>query len=107
MRAGKNSNSRKLLWLVGPALLLGLLALVAARATPAPSPDASAPEGPVVLHISHAEVVPELRGKGFSEPMVRAALDDVRVRGERVVSTCSYVSAFLESHPDYADLIAR
>ena len=71
------------------------------------SVSASAPEEPVVLHISHAEVVPELRGKGFSEPMVRAALDDVRARGERVVSTCWYVSAFLESHPDYADLIAR
>ena len=69
---------------------------------------AIAAEGePTVLHISHAEVALDLRGKGFSEPMVRAALDDVRTRGERVVSTCWYVSSFLGTHPEYADLMAE
>ena len=62
---------------------------------------------PPVVHISHAEVAADLRGKGISEPMVRAALDDVRSQGALVVSTCGYVSALLDRYGEYADLIQR
>lgn len=59
-----------------------------------------------VVEIPHSEIVPELRGRGLAGVLVGATLDDLRRRGERVIPSCSYVSAFITRHPEYADLVA-
>lgn len=58
------------------------------------------------LMFPHTVVDPSRRGQGLGEVLVRAALDDVRRRGRRVVPTCWFVAAFLDRHADYADLRA-
>ena len=55
----------------------------------------------------HTEVLPSLEGKGFGAVLVAGALDDIRVRGLRVVAFCPFVRAYIRRHPDYADLVVR
>ena len=52
----------------------------------------------------HTEVPPELGGKGIGSKLVRGALDQVRARKLRVVAQCPFVKAYIEKHPEYADL---
>jgi uncharacterized protein len=59
-----------------------------------------------VLVFHHTETVASLRGNGIGAQLVRAALDDVRARGLRIIPTCWYVAEFVEQHPDYGDLLA-
>lgn len=58
---------------------------------------------PEVLVFTHTEVQRE--GEGLGSALVRAALDDARGRPARVVPQCPFVAAFIERHPDYADLV--
>lgn len=54
----------------------------------------------------HTVVPPELEGQGVGSRLVKAALDDTRARGLRVVPACSFVAAYIKRHPEYRDLIA-
>jgi uncharacterized protein len=54
----------------------------------------------------HTEIVPHLRGRGLGAVLVRAALDDVRATGRRVVPHCWYVARYIDEHPAYTDLVA-
>lgn len=54
----------------------------------------------------HTVVDPARRGHGLAAVLVRAALDDVRAEGRRVVPQCWYVAQFVDDHPEYRDLIA-
>ena len=54
----------------------------------------------------HTEVEPRLRGRGLGAELVRAALEDVRGTGQRVVAHCWYVAQFIDEHPEYRDLVA-
>ena len=38
--------------------------------------------------------------------LAKAALDDVRRRGRRMVLVCPFMTAYVQRHPEYADLIA-
>ena len=58
-----------------------------------------------VLVFHHTEIDTPLRGAGLGAALVRAALDDVRARGRQIVATCWYVAAFVDQHPEYADLL--
>jgi uncharacterized protein len=54
---------------------------------------------------THTEVDPDAEGGGVGSTLVRGALDDVRARGLRAVPRCSFVRAWIDRHPDYADLV--
>jgi predicted GNAT family acetyltransferase len=58
-----------------------------------------------VMRIVHTEVPPDLAGHGIAADLVRTALDTARSNGWRVITACSYAKAFLEKHPEYADLL--
>jgi hypothetical protein len=60
-----------------------------------------------VLHLTHAEVPPSLEGRGVGSRLVRAVLELVRARGERVVPRCPFIAHYLERHAQYRDLVAR
>lgn len=51
---------------------------------------------------THTEVPPADEGKGIAAALVRAALDDTRARGFKIVPACSFVVAFVQRHPEYA-----
>ena len=58
-----------------------------------------------VLVFTHTEVNPDAGRSGLGGTLVRAALDDVRAKGEKVVAQCPFVRGWLERHPDYSDLV--
>ncbi|WP_433119954.1 GNAT family N-acetyltransferase [Micromonospora sp. CA-246542] len=65
------------------------------------------PRGEDVLVFTHTEVDPGFQGKGVGGALIRATLDQVRARGGRVVPQCPFVAAFIDKHPEYADLVAE
>lgn len=50
----------------------------------------------------HTETPPQDEGKGVASTLVRAALDDTKAAGFKVVPACSFVVAFVRRHPEYA-----
>lgn len=54
----------------------------------------------------HTEIDPSIRGQGLGAVLVKAALDDVRGTGRRVVPACWFVAEFISDNPDYQDLLA-
>lgn len=59
-----------------------------------------------VVTFPHTVVFDEFEGQGLAGQLVTAALDDVRIRGKKIVAECPYVARFVEKHPAYADLVA-
>jgi uncharacterized protein len=57
-----------------------------------------------VITFVHTEVPPELGGKGVGSKLIKGALDQVRAAGLRVIAQCPFVKAYIEKHPEYADL---
>lgn len=64
------------------------------------------PLGDGVEVFPHTVVEPAHEGQGLAAVLVQHALDDVRARGVKVVASCSYVAHWIDSHPDYVDLLA-
>jgi predicted GNAT family acetyltransferase len=57
------------------------------------------------VELTHTEVDPAYQGQGLAGRLAAAALDQARADGLRVVPTCPYIASYIESHPDYADLV--
>ncbi|MET0931648.1 MAG: GNAT family N-acetyltransferase [Aeromicrobium sp.] len=62
-------------------------------------------DGEVVV-FPHTEVFQQFEGQGLGSQLVGGALDDIRVRGKKIIAKCPYVARFVEKHADYADLLA-
>ena len=58
-----------------------------------------------VITFIHTEVPPELGGKGIGSKRIKGALDQVRADGLKVIAECPFVKAYIEKHPEYADLL--
>lgn len=54
---------------------------------------------------THTEVDDAQEGHGVGSRLVRGALDDVRAAGLRVRPLCPFVKAYIDGHPEYADLV--
>ena len=59
-----------------------------------------------VVTVTHTGTDPAHRGKGIAAELTTFALDDIRSRGMKVRPLCPYTSAFIDSHPAYANLLA-
>jgi uncharacterized protein len=57
-----------------------------------------------VMTMPHTVVEPAYGGRGLGGTLVQAALDSAREQGLRVRPICSFVAAFIDDHPDYAEL---
>lgn len=60
-----------------------------------------------VVTFVHTEVPDALAGRGVGATLVKGALDQVRAAGLKVVPQCPFVRAYIEKHPDYADLLKQ
>ena len=58
-----------------------------------------------VITFIHTEVPEALTGKGVGSHLVKGVLDQARGRGLQVVALCPFVKAYIEKHPEYADLL--
>ncbi|MEY9929447.1 putative GNAT family acetyltransferase [Catenulispora sp. GP43] len=59
-----------------------------------------------VAVMPHTVVEPQFEGRGIGGKLAKAALDDARERGLKVAPRCWFVAAYIEKHPEYADLVA-
>ena len=50
-------------------------------------------------------VFPEFRGKGIAGQLLGGVLDMLRAEGRTVTLTCPFATAFVQSHPEYADVV--
>jgi hypothetical protein len=57
------------------------------------------------LILVHTEIDEARAGHGLAGILVAGALDDIRVRGLKVVPVCPYVERFIERRPEYDDLV--
>ncbi len=57
-----------------------------------------------VWDFNHTVVPPELGGRGIGSKLVQGALADVKAQGGKIIPTCSFVAAYVEKHPDAAEL---
>jgi hypothetical protein len=59
-----------------------------------------------VMTFTHTEVPPHARGGGIASRLIAGALAAARARELKVVARCSFVSAYIERHPEFRDLLA-
>ena len=55
----------------------------------------------------HTEVDESMEGRGVGSRLAAEAIADVRAKGLRITARCPFIAAWLERHPEHADLIAR
>jgi len=53
----------------------------------------------------HTRTEPAFEGRGVGSRMAQVALDEARASGRRVVPVCPFISAYIDRHPGYADLV--
>ena len=58
------------------------------------------------MTITHTGVPASLGGRGIASQLARFAFDEAKAKGWKVVPACSYVSAWIEKHPEYQELLA-
>ena len=60
--------------------------------------------GQIVL--IHTETLEGFEGQGVGSTLARAALDDIRARGEKALVVCPFLQSWLSKHPgEYADIV--
>jgi hypothetical protein len=58
------------------------------------------------LSIRHVEAPPALRGHGAASQLMQGIADKARAEGLKLRPLCSYASAWLGQHKEYADVVA-
>ena len=59
---------------------------------------------PYQVVLTHTVIPERYSGRGYAASLVQAVLDDIRASDKRVVPVCTYVRAFIDKHPEYADM---
>jgi predicted GNAT family acetyltransferase len=58
-----------------------------------------------ILGLIHSEIPEGLRGGGVGSTLVQTAFDWAREHDMKVDVFCPFVAAYLETHPEYSDLV--
>ena len=61
---------------------------------------------PGQIAFTHTEINDRFEGRGLGGKLVSFALDDARARDLAVLPFCPFVKAYIQRHPEYADLVA-
>lgn len=57
--------------------------------------------------LTHTEVPASHEGKGLGSQLVKAAANDARERGLKIVPQCSYARTWFERHREQGDVLAE
>jgi predicted GNAT family acetyltransferase len=58
------------------------------------------------ITFTHTSVPEALEGQGIASRLIAHALGDARDQGLSVIPQCPFVAAYIEKHPEWADLLA-
>lgn len=58
-----------------------------------------------LLVLSHTSVPQEVEGQGIGSALAEAALSHARAAGFQVRPQCPFVSAYVERHPEWRDVV--
>jgi predicted GNAT family acetyltransferase len=58
------------------------------------------------ITFTHTKVDDRFEGQGLGSRLAEAALDDARRDGMVVTPRCPFIAEFIETHPEYSDLVA-
>jgi uncharacterized protein len=61
---------------------------------------------PGVLTFYHTEVPRQLRERGIASRLVHGALEQLRAEGLKLVPRCDFVRHYIDTHPEFQDLVA-
>lgn len=62
--------------------------------------------GDGTIIFTHTTIDPPLEGRGLGSALAAYVLDDARARGLSVVPECAFIAAYIDRHPEYADLVS-
>ena len=62
------------------------------------------PAGDSII-VAHTEIGEGREGQGLGSVLVRGVLDHIRASGRTVIPTCAFTAAYIQRHPEYADLV--
>lgn len=74
-------------------------------ATPAGTAFANYRRDDLTVMVVHTEVPRALEGRGVGSLLVGGMLDLIRAEGRKVAPMCSFVRYFINTHPEYSDLV--
>jgi uncharacterized protein len=60
---------------------------------------------PGAVALVHTDIDPAYEGHGLAGLLVEGAVRDLRERGLRLIPICPYVRAWLQRHPEQADIV--
>jgi predicted GNAT family acetyltransferase len=58
------------------------------------------------ITLFHAEVPAELQGRGLGSELAKATLTAIREQGLKAIPRCSFMAAYMRSHPEFSDIRA-
>jgi uncharacterized protein len=58
-----------------------------------------------LIVFTHTEVDPAYKGQRVGSTLARAALNDVRGTGRKVLPLCPFIKGWIEHHREYSDLV--
>ena len=59
------------------------------------------------VNVNHTFVDDVLRGQGIAGNLMEELVHELRQSGKTAVLTCTYAIKWFESHPEYADVLAK
>jgi hypothetical protein len=60
-----------------------------------------------VLALIHTEIPETMRGSGVASTLAKTALDYARTHHMKVDVVCPFVAGYLQTHPEYSDLVLK
>lgn len=57
--------------------------------------------------LTHTEVPQKFEGKGVGSRLVKQTLEKIKANGNKLESSCPFVSSYIERHPEYRELIKQ
>jgi len=62
---------------------------------------------PDIMTVYHTEVGDEYEGRGIAGEMTKSLLDFLRNNQFKIRPVCAYAKAYIQSHPEYQDLVSE
>lgn len=59
-----------------------------------------------IVCLIHTGVPEQFSGQGIASELTEAVLEDIKRHGLKVVSSCSFITLYIERHPQWKELLA-